>query len=167
MATVNEVVQTVLAKTIKAVGLPVGKYDLTGTKVTIELSGTMEKRPDEEYTPTVSVPVKAALILALQKAGVQDANISKILVEAMKEALAIGEKGEDAIKPHVKKYDEIEKAFVKTLAKLPKQTREGKTLTKDVNVKIDVKAGSALVDKLAPVVPVSINVPVSGVAVKA
>lgn len=167
MASVNEVVATALAKQIKAVALPVGKYDLTGTKVTIELSGTMTKCDSEDYTPTVSVPVKAALILALQKAGVQDVNISKILVEAMKEALTLGKKGEDAIKAHVKKYDEIEEDFVKTLAKLPKQTREGKTLTKDVNVKIEIKAGAGLTAAVAPVVPVTINVPVSGAAVKA
>lgn len=88
------------------------------------------KKPDTEKTPTVSIPLKATLALAMQKAGVQRDNIARILMEAMTEALALGEQGEARIADQLADVDAAMERVSAITEALPKTKVSGATLCK-------------------------------------
>jgi hypothetical protein len=131
--------------------------DVVGTKVTrqglthineriiIDITGTVNKFPEEMYTPTVSIPLKATLALALKKAGFQRENIIKILVATMQEALTLDE---SAVKSMEKLVGESEAKVKEIVGKLPKQTRAGKTTVKinHYDITVETKQNSDTIE---------------------
>lgn len=98
--------------------------------ITLRVVGTVSKKADYESTPTVDIPMLATLALVLEKSGFMRDKSSAILVEAMTEALNLGEKGADHIAERVK---DIEVAMAKVrevTSALPKKTKSGATTVK-------------------------------------
>jgi hypothetical protein len=124
----------------------VGTHNLADT-VTIKVSGVVSKFADEVYTPTADIPLKLALALVLEKAGFQRENAKKILLEAMTEALNLGDKEEQLLKETTTltpaelaiatrlKDVNVAMEHVKDVTNnLPAKTRKGKT-TVSVTIK--------------------------------
>lgn len=132
------VIATALAKRLKPDALPSGEYNLDGLKVLVSFSGKMVKGEAEERTPTTNIPHIAVLALFAQKTGIMQEHCFRLLEEAMTEAVTLGKKGEETIKPFVKDYEKAEEKVRATLAALPKVKVEGKVLTKGVNIQMEV-----------------------------
>jgi len=113
----------------KGLNLVEGSYAVDET-VTIHVSGVIKKGADETYVPTVDIPLKAALALVLEKAGVTRDAAAKMLVEAMTEALSLGAKGGGAVKERLNDIDVAMGRVAEAVAKLPEKTRSGKTMCK-------------------------------------
>jgi hypothetical protein len=109
-----------MTKAMKAEPLLPGEYHLRG-RVVVEVDCTVRKGEPQTYRPTVHLPLKAILGLALVKAGVNAGDIAFIVAEAAKEALENGREVEVALEP----TEEGLKAVEKLLDRLPPQTREG------------------------------------------
>lgn len=105
---------------------PVGKHHVAG-RVTLDLDATISRSPDSEYTPTVSVPLKATLALVLHRAGFQRDRAAEIIVEAMREALTLGEHGADEIAERIADVDAAMERVTEITESLPKQKRKGAT----------------------------------------
>lgn len=117
-----------------------GQYSLAET-LTIQVNGSVTKGADEDYIPTVDIPLKLALACVLEKAGFQRENAKKILLEAMTEALNMGDKEEELLKQTTTltpaelalatRLKDVQTAMehVKDVTRnLPTKTRKGKTL---------------------------------------
>lgn len=109
--------------------LPPGKYDVDEV-VTVHVIGTVSKAKDVEYTPTVAIPLKTALALLLEKAGVVGPHANRMLVAAMTEALAADVDANEALKARMKDVDVAMEAVAASLGKLPKEKRAGATTVK-------------------------------------
>jgi len=116
-------------KIAKGCKLDVGTHNIN-MHVVVHVTGTIKKAADYTRPPTVSIPLKATLALALQKAGVQRENIARILVEAMTEALNMGEQGEVKIAAELKDIDNAMSRVEEITAALPEQTVSGATTCK-------------------------------------
>jgi hypothetical protein len=121
-------VQSVIGKALKAMpALPTGTVRFDET-VTLRIAGTVEKCADEEYTPTISVPVKALAATLLPRLGATREAALATLVEAITEALNGDRKADATLRDRMKDADA---AFGivndRLLASLPKSTRTGKT----------------------------------------
>lgn len=123
-----------LAKTLETMAkdardeLAPGEYAVA-TKVTLDVQGTVRVSDDELYTPTTSVPVKAALALFMRYSGCTGPAAMAALVRAMTEAVAMGEKGAKTI-PEVADLEAAEERVLAGLAKLPAKSRRGKVCVK-------------------------------------
>ena len=109
--------------------LAVGVYEVD-TVVTLRVVGTIKKGADEPYIPTADIPLKAALALVLEKSGISRELSSRLLVEAMTEALKLGEKGSEAVEAKCKDIDAAMERVNKLVGKLPEKIRSGKTICK-------------------------------------
>ncbi len=126
---VAKAIERAAAKTAKKLTLKVGVYDVDET-MTIRVQGQIKKFADEDYTPTADIPLKAALALVLEKSGVTREAAANMLVEAMTEALAAGDKAEEAVKARLNDIDVAMARVTAAAAKLPDKTRSGKTTCK-------------------------------------
>lgn len=121
-------ITTEIGKAIKAMpALPCGTVRIDET-ITLRVCGTLEKGADEEYTPTISVPVKALAAALLERMGAtREAGIA-MLVAAITDALNSDRKAAGTITERMR---DAEAAFKmvndRLLATLPKSTRTGKT----------------------------------------
>jgi hypothetical protein len=148
-------IQSVIGKTVKAMpALPTGTVRFDET-LTIRVAGTIEKCADEEYTPTISVPVKALAATLLPRLGATREAALATLVEAITEALNSDRKADATLRERMK---DAESAFGivndRLLATLPKATRTGKTFV-DATV-VPVVAGvtaSQAAPSLSPAEP--------------
>ncbi len=133
----NALQQTALANALAVDGvkLDVGHHEVD-FKVLVHVTGSITKLKDTSKTPTVSIPLKATLALALQKAGVQRENITRILTEAMTEALNMGKKGEETIKEQLADVEAAMKRVTAVTSALPKTPVSGKTIC-DLNCKVE------------------------------
>jgi hypothetical protein len=133
-------------KLAEKTGLALGSHTINQT-FTIQINGTVNKAADEQYTPTVDIPIKLALALVLEKAGFQRENAKKLLLDAMTEALTLSDKEEELLKDSTSltpaelaiatRLKDVEKAMehVKDVTNnLPPKTRKGKT-TVSVTIK--------------------------------
>lgn len=123
-------------KAAKSIKLTPGIHNVNMI-VQVHVKGTIEKKADTEKTPTVSIPLKATLALALQKAGIQRENIARILTEAMTEALNMGEQGEAKIAQELADVDAAMERVTAITATLPKTPVSGATnckLTAEVEI---------------------------------
>ena len=126
----DPVIAKAIEKGIKVKGdLAVGVYEID-TTVTLRVVGKITKGADEPYTPTVDIPLKAALALLLEKSGISRELSSRLLVEAMVEALKVGEKAEGEVSERCKDIDAAMARVEAIVGKLPKKTRTGKTVCK-------------------------------------
>jgi len=112
--------------------LTTGDHDLDET-VTLHIGGTVSVSDGESYIPTVSIPLKEALALTLQFAGITREAAIDALTRAMTEALRIKAlKGKDAkvakaqIEAQMSMVEDAEALVREGLDSLPPQTRKGK-----------------------------------------
>lgn len=106
-----------------------GKYSID-TTLTLHVTGTVTRSADEEYVPTVSIPHKVALALFVEKMGAVSPNVQAMLLEAMSEALKVGEKAEGAVAERIRDLEAAEAKVTSLLDALPKAKRSGKTVCK-------------------------------------
>lgn len=105
-----------------------GSYSIDET-ITLRVAGTIDKGDDENYTPTISVPVKALAATLLPRLGAtREAGIA-VLVEAITEALNNGKKADETLRNRMKDADAaFDMVNQRVLANLPPSTRTGKTI---------------------------------------
>jgi len=106
-----------------------GNHDIDQT-ITWRVVGTISKKADYPSTPTVDIPLLATLALVLEKSGFMRDKSSAILVEAMTEALKLGEKGADHITERVKDIEAAMKKVREVTQALPKKNKSGPTTVK-------------------------------------
>jgi len=110
---------TAIAKATSSAELPVGDHQVD---CFVHIKGCIRKGEDSEMTPTASVPILAALGLAVKRMGFQRDKFLEILKDSMRDAIN-GEKAADIDEVTA----EASAAVKKTLAALPKITRKGST----------------------------------------
>ena len=145
-------IQSVIGKALKALpSMPVGRVSFDET-ITLRIVGSVEKSEDEEYTPTISVPVKALAATLLPRLGATREAAIGTLVEAITEALNNDTKADATLRDRMK---DAEGAFKmvqdRLLATLPKATRTGKTFV-DATVE-PVESGVTATQAAATVAP--------------
>ena len=110
--------------------------------VTLHIVGELPVGKDENYVPTVAIPLKVTLALFARYAGVTGSAALDALEKAMTEALTINALTGKAKKAAVDAISELadldaaEAKVMATLAALPEKTRLGKVLSKDVTVTV-------------------------------
>jgi hypothetical protein len=105
--------------------------------LTIRVSGSVEKKDDQYVAPTTSLPTILTLALFWQKCGVTGDHALNILKEAITEAMANGTDMDGEIAARVKDVEQAVQTVKKDLiAKLPKQKRAGRVVTKDLEVEV-------------------------------
>lgn len=119
-------------------------------EVTVTVRGTVKVGEDEEYSPTVGIPLKVAMALFMRYSGATGPNAMKALIRAMSEAMEIGRLPElqkaaklAAIR-EVADLAEAEETVRERLGELPKATRKGRVQAK-------VKLESVVVSETAKV----------------
>lgn len=126
----NDLLKVALAKLLekdtKGVKLPVGVHTVDQT-VVLKLKGQVTKAKDVPYTPTVDIPMLTTLALVLEKSGFQRERSKLLLVEAMTEALALGEKGSEHVAERVKDIETAMGHVREVTGALPKKTKSGAT----------------------------------------
>jgi len=127
MDTLTKVVLAkLMEKETKGVALVPGVHNVDQT-IVLKLSGTVTKLAPVEYTPTVDIPLLPTLALVLEKAGFQRERAKTLLVEAMTEALTIGDQGSEHVAERVKDI-EVAMGHVREVTEaLPKKTKQGAT----------------------------------------
>jgi len=144
-------IQSVIGKSLKGMpALPTGtaRFDET---ITLRIVGSVEKCEDEQYVPTISVPVKALAATLLPRLGAtRDAAIAT-LVAAITEALQADRKADATLRDRMKDADAaFQMVNDRLLATLPKQTRTGKTFVdatvEPVAAGVTATAAAAAVD---------------------
>lgn len=121
---------------------PVGNHPIDEV-VALRIKGNVEKLSDEDYVPTVHVPLKLALALVLEKAGFQREYAMNLLVDAMTEALDAEVKGEETnliVAQRIKDVEMAAERVESTMAALPKATRTGKTFVRVAIEELEVAA---------------------------
>lgn len=104
------------------------------TTVVLRIKGTVNKAEDRPYTPTVDIPMLTTLALVLEKAGFMREKAKTLLVEAMTEAIALGDKGSEHVAAQVKDIESAMEHVREVTGALPKKTKSGAT-----NVKVTVE----------------------------
>lgn len=126
-----------LTKAIKAAeltaarkGLTVGEHPID---ITCRVTGNITVGEQEDYTPTISIPIKSTLALFIRYCGVTRKAAEAALVRAMTEALNQDVKGEEKNAIIQKAISENEEVIATCEAKvkmmvgaLPKAKRDGK-----------------------------------------
>ena len=128
----NDVVLTALAaalgKMAKASGrIPAGVYTVDET-ITMRVVGDVKKSQDEEYVPTIAMPVKAIMATLLPRLGATREAAMAVLVEAMTEAVEMEQHGDEALKARMKDVDYAFETVAAVLDALPSKSRTGKTV---------------------------------------
>lgn len=105
--------------------------------ITVRVSGSIEKHVDQLVAPTVSIPLITTLALFWEKAGISRDHALRMLREAIIEALQNGKAKEERIEARMKDVEKAVEAVKKDLlAKLPKQKRSGRVVTKNLQVEV-------------------------------
>lgn len=105
--------------------------------VTIHVSGTVTKQNDSMVAPTTSLPLITILALFWEKSGITRGHALRMLKEAITEAMQNGKDTDEQIEARMMDVEAAVKA-VKTdlIAKLPKQRRSGRVVTKDLQIEV-------------------------------
>lgn len=103
----------------------------------VRVQGSIEKHDNQLVTPTVSVPLVTTLALFWEKAGIARDEALSLLREAMTEAMENGVNEDRQIKNRIQDVNAaIEAVRTDLLSKLPKMSRAGRTVTKDLEVTV-------------------------------
>jgi len=114
-----------------------GLHELDDT-ITIRLTGTVEKMSDQYVAPTTSLPTILTLALFWQKCGVTRDHALNLLKEAVAEAMTTGTDKDTEIASRVKDVEKAVEAVKRDLiAKLPKQKRAGRVVTKNLSIEVE------------------------------
>ena len=124
-----------IAKEAKKADLKVGEYTVSET-ITAKITATVIKGEDEDYIPTVDIPLLDTLAIALKNSGLTRDASKAIIIDAMKAAIESKAKGSDAIAERKADIDECMKHVREITAELPSKTRKGKTRFKDAAIEI-------------------------------
>jgi hypothetical protein len=98
--------------------------------VTLHIKGEVKKFPDETYTPTVSVPLKATMAVMLHLMGFQRDKAINVLSQAMKMAINMNKDSNEEILSFLEDVDAALENVESMTSTLPPQTRTGKTTVK-------------------------------------
>ena len=131
-------IKALLAKAWKneALNLDAGEHYFDET-LTIHICGTVTKQADQMAAPTVSIPLILTLALFWEKAGIARDHALRILKEAILEAMENGNNKNEQIEARLKDVEKAVAAVKKDLiAKLPKQKRNGRVVTKDLEIEV-------------------------------
>jgi len=113
----------------------VHNYDDT---ITIRITGSVQKMDDQFVAPTTSLPTILTLALFWQKCGVTRDHALNMLREAITEALTSGKNKDTEIAARVKDVEKAVESIKRDLiAKLPKQKRAGRVVTKNLTVEVE------------------------------
>ena len=128
----NDVVLTALAsalgKMAKASGpMAAGVYTVDST-ITLRVKGDVKKSQDEEYVPTIAMPLKAIMATLLPRLGATREAAMKVLVEAMTEAIEGEKQGDSTLKARMKDVESAFETVAAVLDALPSKSRTGKTV---------------------------------------
>lgn len=124
----TDAMKAMIAKFIAAgVDLPAGTDEMIDETVTLHVKGTVKRGQDGEYTPTISIPVKATLAILLERMGFQRDYAAELLVECMTQALNEETQAAPIIAERLKDIDAAEERVRAVLEALPKATRRGAT----------------------------------------
>ena len=106
--------------------------------ITIRVTGSIEKMDDQFVAPTTSLPTILTLALFWQKCGVTRDHALNMLKEAVTEAMTNGKDKDTEIAARVKDVEKAVEAIKRDLiAKLPKQKRSGRVVTKNLNIEVE------------------------------
>jgi hypothetical protein len=123
-----------LLKTLKSPDLLPGEYHVDEV-ITVRIVGSVNKSPDEVYTPTVDIPVKGVLAALLERAGITREASQQMLLDAINDALRHGTKADAKIKDRLNDIDEAMERVQRLTTSLVKKTRKGKTFA-DAEVQV-------------------------------
>lgn len=115
-----------LTKNSKPIKLAVGEHAID-TTVTLKIRGTVKKGADNDYTPTVDIPLLSTMALLLEKSGFQREHSKGLLIEAMQEALALNVEADEVVAERVKDIEAAMEHVREVTGNLPKKTRSGPT----------------------------------------
>ncbi|MCH7685715.1 MAG: hypothetical protein IH899_03380 [Planctomycetes bacterium] len=117
--------------------LDTGHHEFDDT-ITIRVTGSIEKMDDQYVAPTTSLPTILTLALFWQKCGVTRDHALNMLKEAVTEAMTNGKDKDTEIAARVKDVEKAVEAIKRDLiAKLPKQKRAGRVVTKNLNIEVE------------------------------
>lgn len=103
--------------------------------VTIHVSGSVVKHADQMVAPTTSIPMIPVLALFWEKCGVSRDHALRMLREAITEAIQNGKSKDEQIEARIKDVEKaVEAVKTELIAKLPKQKRAGRIVTKDLEI---------------------------------
>ena len=106
--------------------------------ITIRVSGSIEKMSDQDIAPTTSLPTILTLALFWQKCGVTGDHALNMLKEAITEARTHGKDKDTEIAARVKDVEKAVESIKRDLiAKLPKQKRAGRVVTKNLTIEVE------------------------------
>jgi hypothetical protein len=134
----NDNLMGLIAKAWKdeTIDLEPGRY-YCDELLTVRITGTVEKKDDEFFAPTVSIPLIATIALFWEKCGITRDHALRMLRESITEATLDGVKEDDHIQSHIEDVDAAIKAVRTDLInQLPKMRRTGKVITKDLAVSV-------------------------------
>ena len=105
--------------------------------ITIHVSGSVTKHADQMVAATTSIPMLSVLALFWEKCGVSRDHALRMLREAITEAIQDGKSKDEQIEARIKDVEKaVEAVKTELIAKLPKQKRAGRIVTKDLEVEI-------------------------------
>ena len=103
----------------------------------VHVSGSVVRHADQMVAPTTSIPLIPVLALFWEKAGVSRDHALRMLREAITEAMENGKSKDVQIESRIKDVEKaVEAVKTELIAKLPKQKRAGRIVTKDLEVEI-------------------------------
>lgn len=106
--------------------------------LTIRVTGSVEKMSDQFVAPTTSLPTILTLALFWQKCGVTRDHALNMLKEAITEAMTNGKDKDTEIASRMKDVEKAVEAIKRDLiAKLPKQKRSGRVVTKNLSIEVE------------------------------
>jgi len=107
-------------------------------EITIRVTGSVQKMDDQYVAPTTSLPTILTLALFWQKCGVTRDHALNMLKEALTEAMTNGKDKDTEIAARVKDVEKAVESIKRDLiAKLPKQKRAGRVVTKNLMVELE------------------------------
>ena len=105
--------------------------------MTVRVSGMVEKKDDQYVAPTTSLPTILTIALLLQKSGATGPHALNLLKECITEAMTSGTSKDKEIAARVKEVEKaVETVKRDLIAKLPKQKRAGRVITKDLDIEV-------------------------------
>ena len=106
--------------------------------IKIRVTGSIEKMNDQFVAPTTSLPTILTLALFWQKCGVTRDHALNMLKEAITEAMINGKDKDTEIAARMKDVEKAVEAIKRDLiAKLPKQKRAGRVITKHLTIEVE------------------------------
>ena len=104
----------------------------------VRVSGCVEKGPDSEATPTVSIPLISTLAFLCEKLGVDRDSVAPVLRDAIRDAMENEQKEDGAIQAKIRHVTEaVEYVKKEILQTLPKMKRQGRLDTRNLRVSFE------------------------------